>query len=264
MDSNVSQIYKLVPGTALKRIEETISSALSDAPADAVIPTFLRADDIGVISKNFFDLLTIFKNHTMPLCLAVVPTWLTQSRWDTIQAYTDTSLPIWCWHQHGWKHSNHETAGKKYEFGPSRSDKSIRTDLERGRKKLESLIGTDFSPFFTPPWNRCSERTHKILIQLQFRGISRSRGEQKNPAPLPDCYINVDLHTRKEIEPAASLDGLCNECGQAIRDGRMGIMLHHQRMNNNAFTVLDGLLEIINKEPRLQPTDFNFILNKNK
>lgn len=264
MDRTVAQIYHLAPDTALSRIEETIASTLSDTPPDAIIPTFFRADDIGVISKNFLDMLNIFEKHRMPLCLAVVPAWLTQSRWETIQKHTDPSLPLWCWHQHGWNHTNHEAAGKKYEFGSSRSDNSIKADLERGRKKLEMLIGSDFSPFFTPPWNRCSSRTLDILHQLQFHGISRSRGEQKNPAPLPDIFVNVDLHTRKETKPTASLYNLCGEFEQAIKDGHVGVMLHHQRMNGNALAFLDGLLEIISRHCQLLPTDFTHFPNRNE
>ena len=264
MDKTAAQRYNTAPDAALGRVEEMIASALSNAAPDTRVPIFFRADDIGVISDNFLNLITIFQDHHMPLCMAVVPTWLTRARWETIKEHTDPSLPLWCWHQHGWNHTNHEAVGKKHEFGQSRTDESIRRDLTSGRQKLEAIIGSDFTPVFTPPWNRCSNRTLEILAQLQFHGISRSRGEQKQPAPLPDLYINVDLHTRKETKPAAGLNNLCCEFEQAIGDGQVGIMLHHQRMNGNSLVFLDGLLDIIATYPPLQPTGFNHLLIRNE
>ena len=255
MDKTVAQLYRIATDTALKQVGETISSALSDMPPGAVIPTFFRADDIGVISKNFVNLLAIFEKHDMPLGLAVVPVWLTPSRWEAIRNYSDPCRHLWCWHQHGWKHTNHEAVGKKNEFGASRADHAIRSDLIRGKKRLETLLGADFLPCFTPPWNRCSGRTLDVLAQLAFHGISRSGGEQRDPSPLPDCFINVDLHTRKEPDPVASLKGLCSECGRAIKDRHLGIMIHHQRMNDAAFCFLDTLLGSLGQQSRLHLAD---------
>lgn len=264
MDKTAAQLYSISPEDALKKIEETIAGALANTSPKARVPIFFRADDIGVISDNFLNLISIFQTRKIPLCLAVVPTWLTRPRWETIKEHTDVSLPLWCWHQHGWNHTNHEPTGKKYEFGPSRPDDAIREELLSGRQRMETIIGADFTPFFTPPWNRCSNHTLEILAQLQFSGISRSRGEQKQPTPLPDVCINVDLHTRKETKPTASLDNLCGEFEQAITDGHVGVMLHHQRMNGNALAFLDGLLEIIDKYPPLLATDFNHFPTRNE
>lgn len=260
MDTTVARLYRIPPETVLKRAGETIAGALSELPPETSIPTFFRADDVGVLSKNFTTMIETFARRRTVLCLAVVPAWLTRPRWLAIRRHTDPHSRLWCWHQHGWNHANHETAGKKYEFGPSRSDRDVRADLRRGRKRLESIMGADFSPFFTPPWNRCSPAVLELLPRLGFHGVSRSSGEQKTPAPLPDCFVNVDLHTRKEPDPAASLDNLCSEFGRAIRHRHLGIMLHHQRMDSGAFAVLDGLLEIIAADPRLRPVHFNQII----
>lgn len=264
MSKTAARLYDLAPETVLKRFEAALASTLAESPSNTVLPTFFRADDIGVISQNFIKLIRLFEKHGVPLCMAVVPTWLTTSRWEAIKKVTNTSPPLWCWHQHGWSHTNHEAAGKKFEFGESRTADALKSDLVRGREKLQTIMGADFSPFFTPPWNRCSQRTLELLSELRFHGISRSCGEQKNPSVLPDIFINIDIHTRKETEPAASLDALCRECRPAVEDGHLGIMLHHQLMNDHAFTVLDGMLEIVGKTPRLQLVEFNQFLNKNK
>lgn len=56
---------------------------------------------------------------------------------------------------------------------------------------------------------------------------------------LPDIPINVDLHTRSEITPEAGQEALLDEFQKAADAGRIGIMIHHQRMNQAAFSFLD-------------------------
>ncbi len=256
MKTTPSQLYRDFPEDGLQRIEETIVNGLDRIDPVQPVPVIFRADDIGVISTNFLRMLDLFQRYQTPLCLAVVPTWVTRSRWMAIQAPIDTLSPLWCWHQHGWSHTNHETAGKKCEFGLSRSEDDIERDLDKGKERLETVLGPDFSPFFTPPWNRCSDTTIEKLKKLGFSAISRSRGEQNEPKLLPDMYINVDLHTRKESISSDSLDGLCRELKQAIREKYIGIMIHHQRMNDNAFILLDRLLGVITAHQQIKPYNF--------
>jgi len=263
MNTAVSSLYQIEPAEIIRRMRAAIAGVVTNAPAGGAMPIFFRADDIGVISGNFLDMLAVFEKHRLPLCLAVVPTWLTAARWQALGDGTDTASPLWCWHQHGWKHANHETEGKKFEFGAARPDHAVKHDLLRGKTRLEEVVGASFSPFFTPPWNRCSQYTLEMLAPLGFHGISRSRGEQRQPAPLPDIFINVDLHTRRESDPAASLDALCGEIDTAAGDGHIGVMLHHQRMNDRALAVLDGFLETITAEPRLLPAGFHDFLATN-
>ena len=56
-------------------------------------------------------------------------------------------------HQHGYDHTNHETEGKKQEFGPARPADAHRRDIQTGRDRLRDLLGDAFDPIFTPPWN---------------------------------------------------------------------------------------------------------------
>ncbi len=221
------------------------------------IPVLFRADDIGVLSTNFGRLLDLFQTHQLPLCLAVVPTWLTQARWRAIKSHVDTGSALWCWHQHGWNHTNHQPSGKKGEFGSARPASAISADLARGKDRLLTIMGSEFSPFFTPPWNRCSEETLEILAELGFRGVSRSRGEQGNKTPLQDFFINVDLHTRKETGGRSALENLGDELRLAVEQHYVSIMIHHQLMNDCAFELLDLLLTLIVGNSKFRPCTFN-------
>jgi hypothetical protein len=189
-------------------------------------------------------MLETFTAHQVPLALALVPTWLTASRWKGLKPKRRSGAHLWGWHQHGWRHKNHEPAGKKQEFGPARDPADLRTDLARGRHRLASILGEAFLPVFTPPWNRCSAETLNQLIPLGFRAVSRSQGAKPPAAKaLPDFAVNVDLHTRKAKQPQADWTALLGELETALAGGWCGIMLHHQRMNALAFDFLDVLLQ---------------------
>ena len=111
-----------------KRIRDCLDSAIADKP----VYLFFRADDIGVPGKRFFDLMALFSVHRVPLCLAVVPSWLTRPRWEQIRTGGGETLGLWSWHQHGWRHFDHEKTGDKNEFGQSRPIGDIYRDLANG------------------------------------------------------------------------------------------------------------------------------------
>ncbi len=251
----ISTLYENIPDNIDKRLEESIAKGLSNGTGEAMI--FFRADDIGVPGKQFSHLIEIFKNNNMPLCLAVVPTWLTAARFEKLQQLTGKKSSQWCWHQHGWLHQNHEKSGKKQEFGPGRPAKEQLRDLKKGKDRLLGIMGNACSPFFTPPWNRCSIDTLTGLYSLGFQAVSRSHNATPaSPPKLPDIQINIDLHTRKEPHAKRCLQNLLNEVTQSISSGRGGIMIHHQRMNQNSYNFLELLLVKINSAPRLHPVTF--------
>jgi len=259
MSKPSSSIYSIRHKEAYGRIAQVIDRACHHLDEPSLI--FFRADDIGIPSHRFRLLIECFIKHRMPLCLATVPAWITESRFSELKNITGSHSTQWCWHQHGRLHHNFEKSGKKQEFGPSRTKKEIKENLQQGQKRLIKIIGEEFQPFFTPPWNRCSSTTIESLVELKFSALSRSRGaEPETVTELPDFQVGVDLHTRKEASPQLSFNNLLNELEEAIGSGQCGIMIHHQRMNDNAFELLSLLLEIIKNSPRLSPILFEDLL----
>jgi len=207
---------------------------------------FFRADDIAVPGAGFARLLDLFGRHQTPLALAVVPAWLTAARWRTLQRTADKNGHLWCWPQHGWRHAHHAPQGKKQEFGPSRPSKVIATDLEKGKRRLECILGADFTPVFTPPWNRCGATTLALLVRSGFIAVSRFVGaEPLVPRQLSVLDLHVDLHTRKAPEGRSPWAQIVDELGRALARGRCGIMIHHRRMGENDFVFLDLLLAVL-------------------
>jgi hypothetical protein len=186
----------------------------------------------------------VFSGAGVPLSLAVVPCWLSEKRRDALFALTGNRPELWSWHQHGFRHKNHEPSGKKQEFGPSRSLSEIRRDLELGQGRLKKLLGPAFFPAFTPPWNRCDERTLTCLKEMGFASVSRWGPCPDFSGPVPDFPVGLDLHTRKCRDAGSDWNRLLLELSTALCRPVCGIMLHHGRMNDNAFDFLEKLLSL--------------------
>ncbi len=247
MNRTPSDIWRNDTPDLKKRLSWCFETSMEMTEADPVIIHF-RADDVGVPSRTFTALAEVFQKHRIPLSLAVVPTWLGRSRWSDLAALTAGSPDLWCWHQHGWRHQNHEPEGKKEEFGRSRPAGEIEADLVRGRDRLHGLMGDRFFPAFTPPWNRCGVDALRLLEALGYRAVSRSQGSRPpSPVGLPEFSVNVDLHTRKDKGPDEGWRRLFAEFGHALTGGYCGVMIHHQRMNRAAVDFLDLLLAEITR-----------------
>ena len=96
-------------------------------------------------------------------------------------------------HQHGLAHVNHEREGRKCEFGPARDAAAQRRDIADGRERLAALLGDRVDPIFTPPWNRCTADTGRVLAELGFAVLSReARAEPLGVPGLAELPVSVD------------------------------------------------------------------------
>ncbi|WP_022666054.1 polysaccharide deacetylase family protein [Desulfospira joergensenii] len=251
----ISKIYTAIETKIPGPLDQALADVL-DRGTDAPVKVFFRADDIGVSSRNFTRMMDLFLKYRMPLCLAVVPSWLTRQRWEVLESYVEQKN-LFCWHMHGYAHKNHETQGKKQEFGPARSSENLFRDLSRGQARLESIMGDHLAPFFTPPWNRCCLEAMNHLKTLKFKAVSRSMGNLP-PAPegLGEISVHVDLHTRKDKDALSGWTALLKEMETGLATGCCGIMIHHMRMNDPAFLFLEHLLNLISRHRKIQAVTF--------
>lgn len=222
---------------------------------------FFRADDMGVPGNGLCALSEVFIRNNAPLCLALVPAWLTLSRWRAIQAACPGD-ELWCWCQHGWRHVNFEPAGtKKREFGSARPARDKRQDIAKGFQRLSDILGRDFTAVFCPPWNRCDGESMAAMPGLGLKGLSRTKGAgPEPPAALPDFPVCVDLHTRKEPDGEQSLDNLLRELEEGLADGHCGVMIHHQRMNALALAFLEMLIACLARMKGVEFVHFGHLL----
>ncbi|WP_321404090.1 polysaccharide deacetylase family protein [Maridesulfovibrio sp.] len=256
----VSAIWKNNISTLTENFDLWWSNLEKHIPQEGC-DVFFRADDIGYPGKQFSAMISAFKKNRTPLALAVVPAWFNENHRDLLFKELGPDLDLWSLHQHGYRHMNHEKQGKKFEFGPSREAHVIHGELERGKTKLNRLLGKHFCPLFTPPWNRCSAETMKCLVELGFNAISRSTNVSPQPPEnLPDIPVNIDLHTIKESSPQKGMKTLQKLIIEAVESGHAGFMLHHQRMNKTSQLFLHYLLGKINNTPGLRIKDIRNML----
>ncbi|WP_243310740.1 polysaccharide deacetylase [Fundidesulfovibrio agrisoli] len=259
VSNNVSPIWLAIPDNYRTRLIQAAELGLSQAPGGRA-QVFFRADDVAVPGNSFTKMVGIFREGGAPLCMATVPSWLTVSRWQALlkEAREDE---LFCWCQHGWRHMNFEPVGqKKREFGQARPAKDKRLDLTKGFKRLGEIMEQRFTPVFSPPWNRCDGESMAAMPAIGFRGLSRTVGAGPNPPEnLPDFPVRMDLHTRKEPDPQASLEAMLDEMRQGLASGRLGVMLHHQRMNDAAGVFLAALIKELGAL-KVDFTDFRRLL----
>ncbi|MFZ5426883.1 MAG: polysaccharide deacetylase [Thermodesulfobacteriota bacterium] len=262
VSNNVSPVWMSLPGNHRERLALALDKGLAAAPGGRA-EVFFRADDVAVPGNAFTAMAEAFRTAGAPLGMAVVPAWLTQSRWAALRKVADGE-GLFCWVQHGWRHMNFEPQGaKKREFGQARPARDKRMDLSKGFRRMREILGADFTPLFTPPWNRCDGESMEAMPGIGFKGISRTVGAGPDaPAGLPDFPVRVDLHTRKEPDPSASLDAMLGEVSEGLASGRCGIMLHHQRMNQASLAFLSLLLGELKARQGVSFAHFGHLLER--
>lgn len=213
---------------------------------------YFRADDVGAGGRAFNVLCGIFRQFQVPIAMAVVPAWLSSARIQQLFAMAPLGEELWGWHQHGWRHVNWQRAGKKSEFGEQRPFEKQWRDIWQGQLKMKDIFGEKALPVFTPPWNRLSAATVKILQELSFSAVSTTDPLPRNVKPAPsfkNIRVHLDLHTRKSSDPGEDYARLLAELAALIaRKEPFGIMVHHQRMTLFAFEFLEELLRILQND----------------
>lgn len=243
-----------------------LASCVERLGGNPLPPVFFRADDIGAGGRAFNALCEIFRSHRIPLGMAVVPAWLSDVRAKQLFSAVPREEPLWGWHQHGWRHVNWERAGKKSEFGEQRPIEKQWRDILQGQQKMRDIFGDRLVNVFTPPWNRLSVSTLRILQELGFEGVSMGkvfpRGV-RSPLAMKNLRVNLDLHTRKGKDSHQDFQEILAELATLFgKREPVGIMIHHQKMTYFAFEFLDELLALLKNLAGIQFVGFQEILGR--
>jgi len=259
----ISALWHAVPanikGLLAQSIHAGIETYKANGNSEKQPTVFFRADDIAIPSTPCRTMMQTFAEHETPLALAVVPAWSTSSHIQSLLSIAPEKNDLWCWHQHGWTHTNNEGTGRKCEFGDTRATTRCANELQQGHERLTELLGDAFYPLFTPPWNRISPPHIRLLKNIGFKAISRSSSAPTQDI-LPDIPINVDLHTRSELTAASGWNGLLSELSAGIGSGKFGIMLHHDIMNPAAEEFLHLLLITLQSYPVQSVPIYSYVL----
>ena len=214
--------------------------------SDRRIDFFFRDDDVGWANDEFRALLACFRSYSVPLDIAAIPIAFTAELADELSAMRDEAPGLVGIHQHGFSHTNHEVAGRKCEFGISRTYEEQYRDIQLGKMRLEALLGAALDPIFTPPWNRCTEITNACLIDLGFRALScDATAPSLALSALKELPISIDWFAKKN-GARLSFESLGTLIADTAKQTRcVGIMLHHELMNSDERDRISDLLVLL-------------------
>lgn len=218
------------------------------------LKVFFRDDDAGWEDAKLFKLIELFKSYNMPLDLAAIPCEMNETLARKIRLEINQNPRLLAIHQHGFVHKNHEEIGRKCEFGTSRNYKNQFIDIATGKRMLESYFGGNLSKIFTPPWNRCTVDTAKVMRELGFTALSRESGAKPfNLNGLTEISVTLDWFAKRKGMPFSRKEIGEILAKQISENETVGIMLHHGVMNEKDFVFLRDLLALLRESRTVQP-----------
>lgn len=231
-------------------VADALLAALDRAAAP--VRLFVRDDDAGWADDRLFALLDTMDAAEVPIDLAAIPAALADDTAAALRRRMELQ-PLGV-HQHGFAHTNHETEGRKCEFGAARPAAARLDDLRNGRQRLLAQFDGRLDAIFTPPWNRCTADTPAQLAALGVSALSRDRGAPAQSA-LAEIPIHVDWSrqwreaTADGSDPAARIAAAM---AAPVRAGEtaVGLMLHHAVTADDELAVLRRLLRTWRAHPR--------------
>lgn len=238
-----------------------------DAAPDKIL-FFFRDDDAGWEDRRLLTLLSLFEHLALPLDLAVIPQALTPELAKKLRSRVEAAPERLSLHQHGFAHVNHEVNGRKCEFGPSRNFAEQLRDILEGKQIVERHFGDLAAPFFTPPWNRCTETTGRALLEAGFKVLSRDATAPPLYLPgLQEINITVDWFAKrkgnKELRASRTEFGeLLAHAVRAAGDKPLGLMFHHAPMDDEEQAAASELLFLLATHSNAKCRSMEYVVKK--
>jgi len=226
------------------------------------INIFLRDDDIDEDEETLRHLFDISLACGVPLNVEIIPGNLKDAAIGLLKEQKRFYPRLIEFNQHGWKHLNHENEGRKCEFGASRTFEQQFEDISRGKAQIEEIFDESFYPVFTPPWNRCTEDTFKVLDQLGFKVFSKDRGDQLVTGfGFREISTTLDLYRWKGVPAMKSPEEIVEKLiAQMGVIDPIGILLHHKVMGDAEFRFLYLLLSLFRKHSNVRFHTFQSLM----
>jgi hypothetical protein len=216
--------------------------------AGRIAALWWRDDDAVTASRRLDDLLRLADE--VPVALAVIPALARPELADVVHGRPNVALL-----QHGWRHANRATHGKKSEYPEGRRAAAVGAEIGAGRARLHALFGKLALPVLVPPWNRMASEFLPLLVPNGVAGLSTMISSSGAAVPgLAVIDVHVDLVAWRDdrgfIGASAALAGLVGHLRAARLAGAepgppIGILTHHLIMDGATAAFLDRLIELV-------------------
>jgi predicted deacetylase len=217
------------------------------------VTLFFRDDDAGWGDAQLYRLLDVFARYNVPIDLAAIPTAVTPMLARELLHRMAASPEKVRIHQHGYSHANHETVGRKCEFGVSRNKEAQRRDIQAGKQRVEELFEGRVDPIFTPPWNRCTFETGECLLELGIQVLSRESGAAAfDISGLLELPIQTDWFAHRKKVRLLPLEWAEQLASKLAAAAPVGIMFHHAIMGRWEIEGLSELLAMLAAQQNVQ------------
>lgn len=146
---------------------------------------FIRNDDVWTLDRPFRYYFDLAQEHQIPVVHAVIPAKIDKETIRFLNRAKEKNPHLLDMVQHGWRHANYSMGSSKYEFGPKRSLKLQREDMNKGFKKMQDAFGQNFTPAFVPPYHGYDQSTLAVLKTAEFKVFSANKLSKLNLIDLP-------------------------------------------------------------------------------
>jgi hypothetical protein len=218
-----------------------------------------RDDDAVTATPALQRLLSLARDHAVPLSLAVIPAHAQAALANALELAPRIAVL-----QHGYAHKNHAAKGDRaIELGGQRRRTSVGEELQRGWRHLAALMPGRVLAVMVPPWNRVAPELLADLPGLGFRALSTfSARSQREAAPgllQTNCHADlIDWRGNRGFRGEQHTIGqLCDHL-RARRGARAdageasGILSHHLVHDDACWRFLADLFELCNRHPAVR------------
>ena len=204
----------------------------------------VRIDDGRGLCERLEWVWGVLEGHGVPLHLGVIPVDLEPAGAERLRERAGRSRSPVSVQQHGYRHVNHGSGKRRFEFGDERAVAEQRSDILAGREILQEQIGELFEPIFVPPWDRLGASTLEILAQEHYLAVSVIETSSSPEDPrVPRVRMTTDPVQWRPDRAHRPWEETHREVAERLAlEGYAGIELHHEIMDEEAVTGLDGLL----------------------
>lgn len=198
---------------------------------------WVRDDDAVALTPALARLLSLARENTVPLALAVIPDLAEPDLFGRIGEAAVL--------QHGCDHRNRAAPGeKKTEFPADESMPEALDRLRLAHERLAAMGGSKVLPVVAPPWNRMPRELAAALPRIGIQGLS-SYGKEEAIPGVRQVNTHVDIIAWRDGKRFIGDEQAARLAMTYVRnDQPVGWLTHHAVHDAAAWRFLERLFAL--------------------